>query len=52
MTTHEMILTVLGFILVIGAPVAHAKLKVDGLFAWIGFIFGIWLIVYHRLPSL
>ena len=50
MTTHEIIVTVLGFVLVVGSLVAHGRYKTDGLLCWLAFIFGIWLIVYHRLP--
>lgn len=50
MTTHEIVVTALGFLLVCGAPVANGKYKVDGLLCFLAFIFGIWLIVYHRLP--
>lgn len=49
MTTHQIVVMVLGFILVIGSPIAYKKLNVDGLISLIVFFLGITLVVNGHL---
>ena len=45
MTTHEILVIITGFILILGAPVAYYKFKVNSVYTSIAFFLGIYYVV-------
>jgi hypothetical protein len=43
---HEIVVTFVGFVLFLGSPVAYHKLKFDGLFCLLAFVWGVHLLTH------